>query len=60
LRLVGAMRRSGANLVSYLLFEKGFCRALIELGYQDAMRRREEILALLNTQTEIADSKLPQ
>ncbi len=60
LRLVGAMRRSGANLVSYLLFEKGFCRALVELGYQDAMRRREEILALLNTQAEIADSKLPQ
>lgn len=60
LRLVGAMRRSGANLVSYLLFEKGFCRALIDLGYHDAMRRREEILALLNTQAEIADSKLPQ
>ncbi len=52
LRGVGAMRSSGANLVSYLLFEKGFCRALIELGYQDAMRRREEILAFLNAGTE--------
>lgn len=52
LRWVGAMRSSGANLVSYLLFEKGFCRALIELGYQDAMKRREEILAFLNTGAE--------
>lgn len=52
LRWVGAMRSSGANLVSYLLFEKGFCRALIELGYQDAMKRREEVLAFLNTGAE--------
>ncbi|MBI3902514.1 MAG: patatin-like phospholipase family protein [Nitrosomonadales bacterium] len=45
LRWVGAMRRSGASLVSYLLFEKGFCNALIELGYHDAMKRKEEIVA---------------
>jgi len=49
LRGVGAMSSSGANLASYLLFEKGFCRALIELGYQDAMKRKDEILAFLNT-----------
>jgi NTE family protein len=47
LRGVGAMRRSGANLVSYLLFDQGFCRALIDLGYQDALKRKEEILAFL-------------
>ena len=47
LRGVGAMRRSGANLVSYLLFDKGYCRTLIELGYKDAMNRKEEILAFL-------------
>jgi NTE family protein len=39
LRGVGAMRHGGANLVSYLLFEKGFCRALMDLGYQDALKR---------------------
>ncbi|MDD5057888.1 MAG: patatin-like phospholipase family protein [Sideroxydans sp.] len=44
LRLVGVMRGSGANLVSYLLFDKYYCRALIELGYQDAFKRRDEIL----------------
>lgn len=47
LRSVGAMRRSASNLVSYLLFEKDFCRALIDLGYQDAMKRKEEIMAFL-------------
>ena len=47
LRGVGAMRRSGANLVSYLLFDRGYCRALIELGYQDALRRKAEIKAFL-------------
>ena len=47
LRGVGAMRRSGANLVSYLLFDRGYCRALIELGYQDALRRKAEIKVFL-------------
>jgi NTE family protein len=61
LRGVGAMRRSGANLVSYLLFEKGFCRALIELGYQDAMKRKEEIRAFLDPHSELgAADNLPQ
>ncbi len=44
---IGAMRRNASNLVSYLLFEKDFCRALIDMGYQDAMSRKEEILAFL-------------
>lgn len=48
LRCVGAMRRSGANLVSYLLFERNYCRALINLGYQDTMKRREEVLAFFD------------
>ena len=44
---VGAMRRNASNLVSYLLFEKDFCRALIDLGYHDAMNRKEEIMSFL-------------
>lgn len=47
LRLVGVMRGSGSTLVSYLLFDKHYCRALIDLGYQDALSRRDEILAFL-------------
>ena len=50
LRAVGATRRSGANLISYLLFDKGYCRALIDLGYQDALSRKEEIMAFLAQQ----------
>jgi NTE family protein len=47
LRGVGAMSRNGSNLASYLLFERGFCRALIDLGYQDTMARRAEMLEFL-------------
>ena len=43
LRGIGAMNRNGSNLASYLLFERGFCRALIELGYEDTLKRREEM-----------------
>ena len=47
LRSAGAMRRGGANLASYLLFEQGYCRELIQLGYQDTLARREEVEAFL-------------
>ena len=48
LRGVGAQRRHGANLVSYLLFERAYCRELIALGYADAMGRKDEILSFLD------------
>ncbi len=44
---VGAMRRGGANLASYLLFERGYCNELIDLGYNDTIKRREEVEAFL-------------
>lgn len=47
LRLIGARQQSGGTLVSYLLSEKKFCSALIDLGYQDALKRRDEIMTFL-------------
>lgn len=48
LRGVGAMNRSGSNLASYLLFERGFCNALINLGYEDTMARAGEVRSFLD------------
>lgn len=60
LRSVGVMQRSGANLVSYLLFDKYYCRALIELGYQDALKRREEILNFLGEAAAPSNGDMPE
>jgi NTE family protein len=48
LRSVGAMRRGGANLASYLLFERGYCNELVQLGYHDTLARREEVEAFIS------------
>ena len=47
LRGFGSTQGAGANLTSYLLFDRQFCRALLALGYQDAMARRDELEAFL-------------
>ena len=48
LRGVGARKQSGTSLVSYLLFEKPYCRRLIALGYADTMQRKDEVMKFLN------------
>jgi NTE family protein len=35
------------QLVSYLLFESGFTRELIEMGYRDALAMEEELRAFI-------------
>jgi NTE family protein len=60
LRSAGVMRRSGANLVSYLLFDRHYCHALIDLGYQDALKRREEILEFLGYDSPASGCDMPQ
>ncbi len=47
LKGLGALTQEGRPLVSYLLFESGFCRELIELGYQDGLASQAEIRELL-------------
>lgn len=43
----GATRRRGLSLATYLLFEPGYCRDLIALGYKDALRQRDAIRRFL-------------
>jgi len=47
LRGPGATKTSGAGVLSYLLFEAGYCSELIELGRKDALAKREEITRFL-------------
>jgi NTE family protein len=51
-RAIGAMRRDGSALLSYILFEEPFCRALIELGYEDTVAKRAQILRFLGAESE--------
>lgn len=46
MRMIG-VRQSGGILLSYLLSESKYTRALMELGYQDTLKRRDEILEFL-------------
>lgn len=59
LRGVGAYSRHGATLLSYLLFERAFCRDLIALGYHDAMARKEDIIRFLELETTTCQAAAP-
>lgn len=48
LRVIGGRDASGYQLASYLTFEAGYTRALIELGYRDAMEARTAITAFMS------------
>jgi NTE family protein len=47
LRSIGAYSKTDSSFMSYLLFEKGYCNALIKLGYDDTVREKENILHFL-------------
>ncbi len=46
---IGATETRGAVLASYLLFESSYTRELIQLGHQDTLMRREDVLAFFGS-----------
>lgn len=59
LRGPGATRSSGAGVLSYLLFEPGYCNELIELGYQDAMAKKSQLIAFLGLDASSMPNEVP-
>jgi NTE family protein len=59
LRGLGAMQESGSTMMSYLMFDRDYCRLLIRQGYADAMARRAEIEGFLSGE-HIAGVMLPR
>ena len=48
LRVIGGPESSGFQLSSYLTFEAGYTRELIELGYRDSMEARDTLMAFMS------------
>jgi NTE family protein len=48
LRAMGLHDKADSSLLSYLIFEQGFCRELIELGLQDGLAKQEELREFLS------------
>jgi NTE family protein len=46
LRVSGASSTAGAQLASYLMFEREYTRALIALGYRDTLARGDDVRQL--------------
>src|SRR6202043_892381 len=57
LEVLGAHRGGGSSLASYLLFEAPYTRALIDLGFDDTMARRQEVMSFLTERRESSPSQ---
>jgi len=47
LKFIGMAKANSRRFISYLMFTKNFCRELIELGYNDAISQRKELIDFL-------------
>jgi NTE family protein len=47
LKSIGITKTSESSLVSYLLFEKEYCRDLIDAGYNDGLAQKRRLLDFL-------------
>ena len=56
LRMLGGNHKNGSQLMSYLLFESGFCRELVELGCKDARAQADKLLEFLGA-VPVADNE---
>lgn len=43
LKFLGMAKANSRRFISYLMFTKTFCQELIDLGYQDAMAKKQEL-----------------
>ena len=48
LKIIGINKHSDSSVISYLLFEASFTKALIQLGYQDALDQMQSIKAFFD------------
>lgn len=49
LRAMGGLKPGSRQLVSYLMFDGGFCSELIELGYADGKAQRDKLLPFVQS-----------
>jgi NTE family protein len=60
MRRVGVLELNGARVLSYLLFERGYCRHLMYLGFMDAMTQRKNIPTFLGYDSTGALKRTPR
>lgn len=48
LRMLGAKKGAETSLTSYIMFERNYCRKLIQIGFNDAMEQEQSIREFLN------------
>lgn len=49
LRSIGVTGKSGLDLLSYLAFDSSYTEQVVELGYEDTMLRKSEILTFIDS-----------